>query len=347
MKNYLKSPRTKKSLLIAGILILSFTIVVTAASLSLVIINALSDRTQFDLYTIIFMVLTALLFIVSFAVALTSYIVAQKLHILVENLSKVAGGDFSAEITYRRGDMFGQVYKNFNIMTRELNSTKTLRDDFVRDFSHEVKTPLFSVQGFANLLLEGGLTEEEQKKFLKIIADESGRLLKLAEGVLTLSGLENTQLLGETSNLRLDREITDCIIMSEREWEQKNIEVTSDMAPLNVTGSAESLKQVWLNILSNAIKFTPEGGKIEVSLKKEGNYAVAVFKDSGVGIPQEDLPHIFGKYYRGAYAAGKEGNGLGLAVCDRICRLSGGEISAESDGKNGSSFIVKLPLGAK
>ena len=263
----------------------------------------------------------------------------QTSNMLIEGLNKVANGDYNAKIPYNRLDGFNAVYENFNKMTEELKSVKALRDDFVHNFSHEFKTPIASINGFANLLLEGNLSEEECKQIVKIIADESARLSQLSETVLTLSRLESQQFIGESKTFRLDVQIKDCIILLQREWEKKNIEIEPELSPVKYTGDENLLKQVWLNLLSNAIKFTPEGGKVKVLLSAEGNRAVIRVADTGIGIPEESLSKIFDKYYQ--VNAGN-GNGLGLAICKRIVALCGGEISVASKVGEGSEFKVRL-----
>ncbi len=258
---------------------------------------------------------------------------------LIAALNNVAKGDYNAKIPYKRLDAFNAVYENFNKMTDELKSVKTLRDDFVRDFSHEFKTPIASINGFANLLLDGNLTEEEQTQIIKIIADESERLSHLSETVLLLARLETQQFVSESKTFRLDVQIKDCIVLMQKEWEGKNIEMCTELENVMYTGDENLIKQVWLNLLSNAIKFTPEGGKVTVRLKAEGGMAEVSVEDTGIGIPEESLPKIFDRYYQ---VKEGNGNGLGLAICSRICELCGGEITASSKLGEGSVFTVKL-----
>lgn len=258
---------------------------------------------------------------------------------LIAALNRVASGDYNAKIPYKRLDGFNSVYENFNKMTEELKSIKALREDFVHDFSHEFKTPIASINGFANLLLEGNLTEEESKKIIKIIADESSRLSRLSETVLTLSKLESQQFIGQSSTFRLDVQIRDCIVLMQRQWEKKGIVMDTRLAPIKYTGDESLLKQVWLNLLSNAIKFTPEGGKVTITLSAEGGRVKVSVADTGIGIAEDALPRIFDKYYQVAVGTG---NGLGLAICKRICSLCGGEISVESTPGKGSVFTVRL-----
>lgn len=336
--------RTKRNLLIFGAGVLSFTVLIGAASITVALLNALFNGRDLDAYTISFIALTAFALIFTVAAVIMFYVIAQQSQTLVDSLARVAAGDYDTEIEYSARSTFKKVYENFNTMIRELRSVKSLREEFVHNFSHEVKTPLFSIQGFANLLLEGGLSEEEQKNLLRIISDETEKLIRLADNNLTISKIENQQILGERKLLKLDSEINECIILLEREWSKKGIEMSADLEPVRLTGDGEMLRHVWLNLLSNAVKFTPEGGKIEVRLKKRGNFAVAEFADSGCGISADDLPRIFEKYYRAKSSAGCDGSGLGLPICKRICEMCGGSVSAESREGEGSVFTVTLPV---
>ncbi len=338
-----KDKNKKRTLPVHGIIIaaLSFILALTVGEIVVYIIQTLGSKniivTDGSLITLY--VIPAIAVIITCGVIYLNHRTLQTSKTLIDALNKVAGGDYNAKIPYKRLDGFNSVYENFNKMTEELKSVKALREDFVHDFSHEFKTPIASINGFANLLLEGGVSEDERREILKIIADESDRLSRLAESMLALSKIENQQLPGESKKFRLDVQIKDCIILLQRQWEKKNIEISSSLARVTYTGDENLLKQVWLNLLSNAVKYTPEGGKICVSLKREGGRIVASVSDTGIGIPQEAIPKIFEKYYQ--VSAGT-GNGLGLAICKRICELSGGEITATSEVGKGSVFTVKL-----
>lgn len=344
MNKFFTGRRTKRGLLLFGIGVLVFAALIAAASITVAVLNTFFNDRGFDAYTISFIALSGFALIFTVTIVALFYFEFRKAQTIIDSLNRVAEGDYTTEIQYGRRDAFSRIYLNFNKMTKELRSARNMREDFVHSFSHEIKTPLFSIQGFANLLLEGGLSEEEQKKLLRIISDEAGRLFRLADSTLILSKLESQQLLGENKPIKLDSEISDCIVLLAREWDEKNIEVSADLEPLKINGDSALLRQVWLNLLSNAVKFTPEGGKINISLKRSGNFAVAAFKDSGCGIKEEDLPHIFDKYYRSETAKPVEGNGLGLAICKRICALAGGEIAVSSKPGEGSEFTVSLPL---
>lgn len=259
---------------------------------------------------------------------------------LIEGLNKIAEGNYGVTIPYKKLDSFTAVYENFNKMSSELNSVKTLREDFVHDLSHEFKTPIASINGFANLLLDSELSEEDRTKILRIIADESARLSRLSESTLLLSKLEKQQFIGEKKNYRLDLQIKDCVIMLERQWAAKDITINSELPPVTYAGEAYMVEQVWINLLSNAVKFTPRGGEIGVRLFVEGGLPVVEISDNGIGIAEEDLPKIFDKYFQSSHD--KDGNGLGLAVCKRVIGLCGGSISVQSKRGEGTRFTVKL-----
>ncbi len=262
---------------------------------------------------------------------------------IIDSMNKVAEGDYSVRVNGNiRNREFKRITENFNKMAKELSSVNTLREDFVREFSHEFKTPISSIYGFASLLLEGGLSEEEQRRFLQIIADESIRLRNLAENTLTLSKLENQQLIGGAESIKLDEQLNECIIQLAADWEKKGLNVSSDLQSVTVRGNGSLAKQVWMNLISNAIKFTPEGGEVKVGLTKIGDEVEVTVSDTGVGVPEKDTERIFEKYYRADGAKSVDGSGLGLAICKRICTLAGWEISASRKSGGGSVFTVKM-----
>lgn len=339
-----KGNRSKFIIKLVGLALLTFTVVLLVCEIAVAIVNNMFADSKLGAYTITLMVIPAISLVLTVLLVLSYYSTSKKSELLVESLNRVANGDYSVSIEVKSADTFAEVYENFNKMTRELNSVKTLREDFIRELSHEIKTPLSSINGFANLLLDGDLSEEENKKILKIIADEALRLKKFADGILLMSKLENQQFTGERQSFRLDLQITDCIILLEQEWESKNIEIISELDNTKIVGDNTLIAQIWLNLLGNAIKFAPAGGKVEVKLRRENGFAVAEIKDNGAGISPEDLPHIFDKYYRAEEAKIEDGNGLGLAICKRICDLSGGKISVDSKKGEGCTFKVALPL---
>ena len=261
----------------------------------------------------------------------------------IQAIDKVSHGEFGYQLEVPKKGQFKELYENFNKMSKELSSIQTLKDEFIHDFSHEFKTPIASINGFANLLLEGGLSEEEQRQYLKIIADESARLSGLAESTLMLNRLENQQFVGEVKPYRLDLQIKECVILLEREWSAKDLVINSELPPVTFEGNATLMQQVWLNLLSNAIKFTPHGGEISLFLSRAQNKITVKVADTGIGMSDEVAAHVFDKYYQGDKSHATRGNGLGLAIVKRIITLTGGTVSVESKENAGSTFTVCLP----
>lgn len=318
---------------------LSFLLVLIVGELVVYIVQTINEGLVADATLIMLFIIPSLAAIVTAVIIYFNHRTLQTSNTLMSALNRVADGDYTVKIPYKKQDTFTAVYENFNKMTDELSSVKSLREDFVHNFSHEFKTPIASINGFANLLLDGTLSEEEQREVLKIIADESERLSHLAESTLMLSKIESQQFVGEVKKFRLDEQIRACIILLERQWEEKNIAITSSLAPVNYYGDEMMIKQVWLNLISNAVKYTPEGGAVNVTLTEESGRYVVKVEDNGVGIPEECLPKIFDKYYQ---ASSSTGNGLGLAVCKRILEICKGSITVESVVDKGSIFTVAL-----
>ncbi len=287
-------------------------------------------------------VLPASAVVVTVGIIYVSHRMERDTHKLSVAINKVAKGDFTTRIDTdkREGSNFNEVYKNFNKMAAELASVKTLREDYVDNFSHEIKTPIAAINGYAKLLAEGGLTEEESKEVISIIIKESENLSHLSQNILLLSKVENQQVADGCSQYRLDLQLKDCIIMLAPQWEGKHITITSDLPNVTYFGDEKLIQHVWVNLLSNAIKFTPDGGEIMVTLAKKGDKITVKISDNGIGMTEEQAANAFEKYYQGNKAG--VGSGLGLAICKRICELSGGKISVNSRLGEGSEFTVEL-----
>lgn len=261
-----------------------------------------------------------------------------------EALERVSHGEFGYLIEVPKRGRFKSLFENFNKMSLELKSIQSLKDEFIHDFSHEFKTPIASINGFANLLLEGGVSEQEQRQYLEIIAAESYRLSRLSENTLLINRLENQQFAGETEIFRPNLQIKECIILLESEWTAKNLIFTTEFIATELEGNASLMQQVWLNLLSNAIKFTPAGGEISVKMSLTHEGLQVSVSDTGIGMSAEVASHIFDKYYKGDSSHATTGNGLGLAIVRRAVNLAGGTISVHSREGEGSTFTVTLPL---
>lgn len=259
-------------------------------------------------------------------------------------MHRVEKGDFSQrlEVTGFNGEI-DELIESYNKMAQELGGIEMFRENFINSFSHEFKTPIVSIQGFAKQLKKENLSEEKKQEYIDIIISESRRLTNLSSNILMLSKLENQQIITDKTSFSLDEQIRNCILLLEKQWTAKDISFDIDMQEIQYTTNAEMLSQVWVNIIGNAIKFSPEGSSIRVKLFKEGDVITAEITDRGIGMDQQTISHIFERFYQGDRAHASEGNGLGLPLVKRIVELCNGNIRVESQYGKGTNFIVTLP----
>ncbi|MDF2842689.1 MAG: sensor histidine kinase [Herbinix sp.] len=237
-----------------------------------------------------------------------------------------------------------ELSESFNKMVYELSTIETLRSDFVNNFSHEFKTPIVSVRGFAKLLKEGDLTEEEKQEYLDIIIAESERLADLSTNVLNLSKYESIEIITDKISFRLDEQIRRAVVLMEPKWSVKDIDMTIELEDITFLGNEDLTQQIWINLLDNAIKFTPHGGHIKIHLLRWNQGIRFTIQDNGNGMDEQTKSHIFDKFYQGDNSHKTTGNGLGLALVKRIIKLSGGGITVQSTPGDGSKFTVFLPM---
>ncbi len=266
---------------------------------------------------------------------------------LTRATKEVAKGNFDISVDYEAQDEIGQLTHNFNLMTNELKNMEYLRKDFVSNVSHEFKTPIASIQGFAQLLKTKDLTREEFDEYTDVIISESARLSKLSENLLKLSRLEKQVIPPQDQEFSLDEQIRRTLLLLERNWSAKELELDIDLEDISYLGNEEMLQQIWINLLSNAIKFSHKHGILSVRLTKEKQQVRAEITDTGVGIAPEALPRIFEKFYQGDTSHSNEGNGLGLSIVKQIVESNGGSISVMSEQGKGSTFTVLLPISKK
>ena len=258
-------------------------------------------------------------------------------------MKRVAGGDFSVTLPDTGDGYMHDLNAGFNAMVRSLKSIETLKETFISDFSHEFKTPIASIYGFAKLLKKGGLTPEEQREYIDIIISESNRLTQLAQNTLTLTRLDNHEAVYEKALYGLDEQLRKCALMFQGEMDAKNIDLSLSGEDVTYYGNKDLMQQLWINLISNAVKFTPEGGRIEISVSSgDGKVSVSV-RDSGAGMDEETLKHIFDKFWQGDASRSVPENGLGLSIVRRIVQIAGGGINVVSAPGKGSEFIVTLP----
>lgn len=263
---------------------------------------------------------------------------------LTNAINKIASGEFNTKLNEQKGGPLTAVYHNFNIMSDELASIDTLRNDFVNEFSHEFKTPLASINGFSNLLLENECTEEQRRKYLTIIAAESERLVALTQNQLLLSKLDSQNIIMDKETYALDEQLRQSVILCASEWEKKKLNISIDLSPISFYGSKDLMQNIWMNLLNNAIKYTPENGEISIRSEQSDHTIRISICDTGIGIDENELEHIWGKYYQVKNSTSAKGLGLGLPIVKRIVELHKGTITAKSRAGEGSTFIVTLPF---
>lgn len=261
----------------------------------------------------------------------------------IQAIRQVGDGDFDVTIDPNKAGPLYDVAESFNKMTEELRSVQTLRRDFINDFSHEFKTPITSINGFANLLLDTEVTEDERREYLTIIAQESGRLAQLAQETMMMSRLDSQLSIPDKELYSLDEQIRQSIILLSPQWNEKKIHMDADLEEVNYNGNAELMTHIWTNLLSNAVKFTPPGGSIRVTMHAFAKQITVCITDSGIGMTKDQLERIFNKYYQGDTSHASKGLGLGLSIARRIVELNGGQLTAASTLGEGSSFTVQLP----
>lgn len=284
--------------------------------------------------------------------ALLSFVAAnaflKPLSELVKATKRVTNGDYSTRLehdvwTRHTVKELKELVADFNEMTEELQNTELFRNDFISSFSHEFKTPLVSIRGFARELYEGDLTEEQRREFSKIILDETEYLSVLSQNTLLMTNLENREIITDKTWFSLDEQLRNCMLTLEPQWSEKDIEIDMEqLADVDYFWNEHLLSQVWYNLFGNAVKFTEKGGIIRVSCMKTEEEIVVTVADSGCGISKEALPHIFEKFYQADSSHATKGNGLGLSLVKKIIGLCGGSISVASKVGEGSEFTVRL-----
>ena len=307
-------------------------------------ISSLYERSLF--VVAFFRVISASLTYLAVFVLMTtfaSFRLSKPVQVLTRAHEKVQEGDFTVRLPDNQPGEMGELMRSFNDMTEALGSTAYLQKDFISSISHEFKTPIASIRGFAKLLQMPGLTEEQRTEYINLIAQESDRLSRLSETLLRLSALEQQTALASLTSFPLDEQLRQVILRLEPAWSHKDIGWQLDMEEIAITSDQELLNQVWVNIIQNAIKFSPEGSDIEVRVFREGN-AIVEIQDHGCGMSEEAQKRIFDKFYQADKSRKQEGVGLGLSLVKRIVDMLGGTVSVQSQEGEGSTFRVELPV---
>lgn len=278
-----------------------------------------------------------------------SLFVAKKILQPITRFSKasdeVAKGNFNIRLDeVSHVEEIRDLTRKFNMMVQELSSIETLQNDFVVNVSHEFKTPIAAIEGYATLLQDGSLSEAERNEYAQMIIDSSRQLATLSHNILSLSKLENQEIILEKRLYRLDEQLRQAVLLLEPKWNIKELDLRIDLTKIDYYGNEKLLMQVWLNMIENAIKFTPHGGKIGIRLFKKEMFLGVEISDTGSGMDDAIIKYIFDKFYQGDAARSTDGNGLGLALAKRIIDLCNGSITVKSQVDEGTVFTVELPL---
>ena len=273
--------------------------------------------------------------------------VNRKVKRITDAAQNMMQGDFSVRIPLDdkrdSDDGFNQIVECFNKMAQELAGTETLRTDFIANVSHELKTPLAVMQNYGTLLQRPGLSEEQRLECAKSISDASRRLANLITNILKLNKLENQKIFPADEEFDLGEQVCECLLGFEDVWERKGLNIQTDIEDgVIVRSDSELLSLVWSNLFSNAMKFTPDGGTVSVSVKSEGERIAVKVEDTGCGISPEAGARIFDKFYQGDTSHATQGNGLGLALVKRIVDITGSDIVVESEVGKGTAFTVLM-----
>ena len=274
------------------------------------------------------------------------FMVERPVKLIPEATEKIMHGDFSVRGRPMHGagmEGFNQIGMAINAMAQELSGTETLRTDFIANVSHELKTPLAVMGNYAAMLRRPGITEDEKNEYAKAISEAARKLAQLITNILKLNKLENQQIFPQPKEFDLSEQLCECLRVFEDAWEAKSLEIETDIEEdVRIKSDPELLSLVWINLISNAGKFTPDGGTIGLSLKTEDGSVVVQVRDTGCGMKPEVGQHIFEKFYQGDTSHATQGNGLGLALGKRVVDILNGDIGVQSVYGQGSSLTVKF-----
>lgn len=327
-----------------------FLLVAGVATGSVVVYDAI-NKTMSNAETIV--VTTCVIFALALVCTIVDivrrkYTVDTPVENILEATKEIARGNLFVRLTprhtYKRYDQYDLIMEDINDMAKQLAKAETMKTDFVSNVSHELKTPLAILQNYSHALKDKDLDEDTRAKYLDVIENASKRMSTLVTNILNLNKLENQQIAPELAPLDLKELLINTVLGFEELIDDKHLELICDFDDVTVVSSAGYLELIFNNLISNAIKFSDDGKRIIVSLKKQGGFAVASVRDFGCGMSQETGMRIFDKFYQGDTSHAQEGNGLGLAIVKRVIDLLGGEISVESKLGEGSKFTVKLRL---
>lgn len=278
----------------------------------------------------------------TFVSFLISRISLRPLNRLIDGMNQLASGNYTTRLYFGESRTGKDLAESFNTLAVELQNTELLRSDFVNSFSHEFKTPIVSILGFARLLNHKAISGEQAKEYLAIIEEEARRLSIMATNVMDMTKIENQNILTDVTKFNLSEQLRTCVLLLEKKWSKRELCLNLDFDEFTISANEEMLKSVWINLLDNAIKFTPQGGNISIIIDSSlADLITVTIQNTGPGIPEADKKRIFTKFYQGDTSRSGDGIGVGLAIAKKVIDLHHGTISVEcADGL--TSFAVTL-----
>lgn len=353
MRNRIKADRKRLTTLTLFLALFVFCILLAAIGLTVLgvfilqwagVIQGLDE--EMDMVTIVIFMSVISLILGWVLVFFSIRIPLKPIHTLISHMNRLAMGDFETRIESKgilsNHPAMKGISDSFNKLAEELENTEMLRGDFINNFSHEFKTPIVSIAGFAKLLKRGNLTEEQRIAYLTSIEEESLRLSYMATNVLNLTKIENQTILTDVTEFNLSEQVRSSVLLLESKWGEKNIDLQLDFDEYAVEGNEELLKQVWINLMDNAVKFSPRCGTVILDVSESADTVTVIISNTGPEISPEKKDKIFGKFYQADESHATEGNGIGLAIVKRVIDLHSGSVSVNC--KEGmTTFTVTLP----
>ncbi|OAB38739.1 two-component sensor histidine kinase [Paenibacillus macquariensis subsp. defensor] len=282
----------------------------------------------------------------SIIIVVSSIYLVRPIKKLTKATKRIAAGDFNVKLNIKQTSELGTLARSFEEMMHDLQQLEQMRREFVTNVSHEVQSPLTSISGYALALKQVNLSDHERSRYLDIIIAEAKRMSKMSDNLLKLSMLESQSQQMRLVTLSLDEQIRRVIVALQPQWSARNIHFELDLQTVKVLADHDQLNQVWTNILSNGIKFSKDGGVIQVSIKQDIKNVTVRISDTGIGIPLEDQKRIFERFFKAdrSHSRKYDGSGMGLAIVKQIVSLHQGDIRVESESGLGTTFIVTLPI---
>ena len=295
---------------------------------------------------LLLMISVASIVVGALVAALSGKYLLQPVNRFINQMNRLASGDFKARIHFgkpiSKHPTFREIEESFNTAAAELEQTEVLRSDFINNFSHEFKTPIVSIAGFAKLLRRGNLTPEQQEEYLAVIEEESLRLAYMATSMLDLTKIENQTILTDITRFNVSEQVRSSILLLEEKWARKKLDFNLRIGEVDICANEELLKHVWINLLDNAIKFSEEYGCVDILVEEKDGHIVVAVSNTGKPIPQESMKRIFNKFYQSDESRSTQGNGIGLAIVKKVVELHRGAVSVQSN-PNLTTFTVTLP----